>query len=86
MAGLKEAFTYDGLQRVAEAKRYATLAATTPAETQTYSYDATGNLLGKGSQYTGYSYTAATGCTNPPRPAARRAAGDRRREPAQLLL
>ncbi len=64
MAGLKEAFTYDGLQRLSGASRYASLTATTPAETQAYSYDATGNLLGKGSQYNGYSYSAATGCTN----------------------
>jgi RHS repeat-associated protein len=64
VAGLKESFTYDGLQRLSGASRYASLTATTPAETQAYSYDATGNLLGKGSQYTGYSYSAATGCTN----------------------
>lgn len=65
MAGLKESFTYDGLQRLSGASRYASLTATTPAETQTFTYDPTGNLLGKGSQYTGYSYTATTGCTNP---------------------
>lgn len=64
-AGIKEQFTYDKLYRVKDLKFFATSGGSTPTATETMSYDTVGNIAGKGTQYTGYNYTVATGCTNP---------------------
>lgn len=64
-AGIKEQFTYDKLYRVKDLKFFASSAASSPTATETMSYDTIGNITGKGTQYTGYNYTTATGCTNP---------------------
>lgn len=66
-SGAREEFTYDGLHRLYEARRYdgasGTFGAAGAVSTDVHTYDAVGNLLSKGSQYTGYNYASNGTCT-----------------------
>jgi len=70
-ANKREEFDYDGVYRLAQARRYATVGGGTVAATDNFTYDTIGNLVNKGGvspSYTcsAYNYGTTKGASSPP--------------------